>query len=134
MVSLPTQADVRLAFVVWSLTLASYFAVVPAIVALRRSSASVTWPWREAICLAVGLLIIGLFFDFLPRRPELMNSDLELAFVCYMLASFAFVSAVAKMFSTWKARSWSRFAAASSVVATSGATIVVASWAVVYFE
>lgn len=144
----PGTAEHTLSLVVWLLVLATYFVAIPAALALSaRSPAGVAWPVREALCLAaaaaVGPLVVFLAEDaprwlagddLFGRLPGIVSPDVAMVVLCHLLATVAYVGAVARMIGAWRAGSWSRFVAAALVTLACAVAVFLVTWGILYFE
>jgi hypothetical protein len=144
----PGAAVHALSLVVWLLVLATYFVATPAAIARSaRPPAGVAWPIREALCLAaaasVGPLVVVLAedaprgfagHDLIGRLPGFDSPDVTMVVLAHLLASVAYVGAIARMICTWRARSWPRFVAACLVTLACAAAVFLVSWGILYFE
>ncbi len=134
-VSSPTPSEERLAAVLWLIVLGLYFVGFPLLViASRLFRARPGWPIRELLIAAGGILVVVLFFDFLPRWPEVFNSDLELAFFLYLAGSLVYVLALGRLLSNWSSGTWAQRGACLATSAMGGFLVVATSWVVLYFE
>ncbi len=133
--SRPTPSGELLASIAWWVTLFTYFVLLPSLVVMsRRLLLAPTWPRRELMCLVGGGVLAVLFLASDGHVLSVPNADVFVGLVCYVCASTAFVLALARSVSTWRARASSRFIAACAVAVVAVAALSSGSWVVLFFE
>ena len=130
----PGTAEQAVSFAAWLLAVAIYFVVIPVRIArMPDNPIKSAWPLYElAFFSAIILLLAG--FNFSCTLCGTFPADVAGIVVCYILATLIYVVGLARVFSTWKARSWRRFAAACLAAAVSGVAVFAIVWAVLFFE
>jgi uncharacterized membrane protein YeaQ/YmgE (transglycosylase-associated protein family) len=130
----PSNAEQTINFAAWLLAIAIYFVVIPAKIAkLSDNPIKDAWPVHELVLFSAIVLVLA-EFNFSCALCKSFPADLASILVCYILTTLSYVVGLARIFSTWKARSWRRFATTCLMAAVSGAAVLIIIWAVLFFE
>lgn len=130
----PGTAEQTVNFAAWLLAITVYFVVIPVRIArMPDNPIKDAMPVYELVFLSAIVLLLA-ELNFSCTLCGIFPADVAGIFVCYILMTLSYVVGLARAFSTWKARSWRRFATACLIAAVSGAGVFITIWAVLFFE
>jgi len=133
-VSLPTEGEKSIAFLVFIATILITF-TVPFILYLftKRNSGNSLWPIFEITLITIGVLLGVAFISIADLIPG-PYQDVIGVFLAYVLVVIAYLSTFKKAIVSLGSRSWGKLAANGGVMLLAATAIFVVGWMMVYFE